>query len=189
MAAWRQRVLLGTAGLGLTLVAGAGLAASLGWTWGWLGVALVATGMVWGLVVSEARIRVLSYLQLLERVWALEDRVYVADSKADRERLLIGNVEGAKRPYQIYEVRVGSGLDWNTENGRQNLAATILADAIEERLLDGDENRFLRTQLIAGFAADLAIHLFLRKEQGAIHLRENFTTTRHTVINFVANRL
>jgi hypothetical protein len=186
MAAWRRRVLLSITGFGLTLAAALGLVALTGWAWGWLGMGLVLAGMLWVLTSSEARILVLPYLQLMERAYALENLVYVADSKAGQARLAIGDITGTEHKYTVWEINVGAGLDWNTETGRQNLAATILADALSEQVGTETAGQRLAEQLVKHFAPLLAVFLFRREEKGQVRLRENFATTRQKVINFVA---
>jgi hypothetical protein len=187
MRSYRRRVLLSLVGLGVLLSVGLGLAAVNGWVGAWLGLILVWAGAIWGLVINEARIRVLPYLQLLEEAYEGENRVYVADSKLSQPRLSVGNVMGEMREYQLREVNAGAGLDWNTEAGRQNLAATICADALGDKTVEGEVN--LGEQLVQGFASELAVFLFRRKVGGQIELRENFSTTRRAVINFIAGRL
>ena len=189
MAAWRWRVLLSIIGCGLALAAVMGLVALTGWAWGWLGMTLVLAGMLWLLTSSEARIQVLPYLQLLEGAYASENLVYAADSKAGQARLAVGDITGTEHKYEILEINAGAGLDWNTETGRQNLAATILADALGARLGVETAGQGLADQLVKHFAPPLAVFLFRREEKGQVMLRENFATTRQKVMNFVAGKL
>jgi hypothetical protein len=187
--AYRWQVMLAAGGLGLAVAAVLGLLAATGWTWGWLGIAVVLASLVWGLTFIEAKIQVLPYLQLLEGAYVSEERVYVADAAGGQARLSVGDIAGEQRDYQVTEINVGAGLDWNAEPGRQNLAATILHDALDARRWEGEGAQGLGEQLVQGYAADLAVFLFRRKEQDQIVLRENFSTTRRAVINFVAARI
>lgn len=189
MKIYRRRVLASVAGLGLVGLAATGLLVNGGWVWGWIGIVAGLVAMAWVSTSYEAKIRVLPYLQLLEGAYELENRVYVADSKPEQPRLSIGDEKGEIKAYVVHEVNAGEGLNWDSEAGRQNMAATILADALETRTLEGEENKGLGEQVVAGFAPEVAIFLFRRKDRGQVRLRENFTTTRRILINFVAGRL
>jgi hypothetical protein len=186
MAAWRRRTLLSMGGLSLALLAVGGLVASQGWAWGWFVLVAVIAGGVWGLTRSEAQVWVLPYLHLLAEAYDLENVLYIADSKSEAQRLTIVSWAGERHPYQVREINAGAGLDWNTEAGRQNLAATILAAAVDGQ---SSEDRAMAGRLVNLYAPKLEMNLFWYQDRSGRHLRDNCTITRQAVVNFAANQL